>query len=151
MAFDELHFHRRRGLRAWERIGHPLDTLTMLACMAWALLATPTPEHVAVYAGLAVLSCLFITKDEIVHARHCAPGEHWVHALLFVVHPLSLGSVALLWPALHPPVSGWASALPVIASARRIFVGQFVVTASFCVYQALYWNVRWTKRSPAAP
>src|SRR5258708_33252451 len=114
MAFDELHFHRKRGLGAWERIGHPLDTLTVLACSAWAFLVRPTPGHVAVYAGLAVVSCLFITKDEGVHARRCTPGEHWVHALLFIVHPLSLGSLALLWPSLHPSVQGWPGVLPVI-------------------------------------
>jgi len=149
MAFDELHFHRKRGLPAWERIGHPLDTLTVLACIGWALVARPTPGHLAVYATLAIASCLFITKDEIVHARSCTPGEHWLHALLFTVHPLSLGSIALLWPSLQPPAAGWASVVPRIASAPLIALGQLVVTGSFCVYQAVYWNIPWLKRAPA--
>ncbi len=29
MAVDEVHFHRQRGLPRWERLGHPLDTLTV--------------------------------------------------------------------------------------------------------------------------
>jgi hypothetical protein len=31
MAVDEVHFHRQRGLPRWERLGHPLDTLTVCA------------------------------------------------------------------------------------------------------------------------
>ncbi len=47
MAVDELHFHRRRGLGRWERLGHPLDTLTVLACIGWTLAVTPTAAHAA--------------------------------------------------------------------------------------------------------
>jgi hypothetical protein len=151
MGFDELYFHRKRGLGAWERIGHPLDTLTVLACVAWALLAAPSPAHVAVYAALALVSCLSITKDEVVHARRCSAGEHWVHALLFIVHPLSLGSVAMLWATLHAPAQGWAGVLPGPFFGRTVLLGQLVVTASFCAYQAVYWNMPWTTRSQAAP
>ena len=147
MTFDEVYFHRKRGLELWERIGHPLDTLTVLVCMAWLALATPSPSHLAIYVGLAAFSCLFITKDEIVHARRCAPGEHWVHAVLFVVHPLCLGSLALLWPSLHSPVTVLSS-VPPIPWAAPIVRAQFVVTASFCVYQAAYWNLPWIKRVP---
>jgi 2-polyprenyl-6-hydroxyphenyl methylase/3-demethylubiquinone-9 3-methyltransferase len=138
MGFDELYFHRKRGLGLWERVGHPLDTLTVLACMAWLALAAPSPGHLTVYVGLAAFSCLFITKDEVVHARVCAPGEHWVHALLFIVHPLCLASLALLWPSLHPPVVG-PLGLPAIPGAARIFAAQCAVTSSFCLYQAAYW------------
>lgn len=35
MAVDEAHFHRWRGLPRWERLGHSLDTLTVLACFMW--------------------------------------------------------------------------------------------------------------------
>jgi hypothetical protein len=150
MAFDELYFHRKRGLGLWERIGHPLDTLTVLVCIAWVALAAPSPAHAAVYVGLAVFSCLFVTKDEFVHARRCTPGEHWLHAILFLVHPLSLASLALLWPSLHPPVAD-LQRLPAITSAARIITAQFVVTASFCVYQTMYWNLPWKKRMPATP
>jgi hypothetical protein len=151
MAFDEVYFHRKRRLDAWERIGHPLDTLTVLVCIAYVALAAPSPGHVAGYAALAAFSCLFITKDEGVHARRCTPGEHWLHAVLFLVHPLSLASLALLWPSLHPPVAGPLSSVPFIASGARIVTAQFVLTAAFCVYQIVYWNVRWTKRAAATP
>jgi 2-polyprenyl-6-hydroxyphenyl methylase/3-demethylubiquinone-9 3-methyltransferase len=106
--------------------------------MAWLKLAAPSAAHLAVYVGLAAFSCLFITKDEIVHARLCAPGEHWVHAILFIVHPLCLASLALLWPSLHPSVSALPG-VPAIPGGARVFAAQLVVTSSFCVYQAAYW------------
>jgi hypothetical protein len=143
MAFDELHFHRRRGLGAWERIGHPIDTLTVLACIGWALFRPPTAGGVGVYVALAALSCLFVTKDEFVHARRCSPGEHWLHALLFVVHPVALVSVALMWPGLHAravALPRWLAEAKAVSGALLV---QFGVTASFCVYQAAYWNLRW--------
>lgn len=128
MVVDEGHFHRKRGLGAWERIGHPLDTLTVIACLAWTHLASPSPRAVAIYAMLAVVSCLFITKDELVHARRCSGGEHWLHAILFVVHPLALLAIGLLWSD----------------AQRTILTGQLVLTAAFCAYQTLYWNFEWT-------
>jgi hypothetical protein len=150
MAFDEFYFHRKRGLGLWERVGHPLDTLTVLVCIAWVALVAPSPAHTMVYLGLAIFSCLFVTKDEFVHALRCSPGEHWVHAILFLVHPLSLASLALLWPSLHPPVAD-IPPVPAIPFAARIVTAQFVVTASFCVYQTIYWNLPWNKGTPATP
>jgi hypothetical protein len=142
MGFDELYFHRKRGLGLWERIGHPLDTLTVVACFGWVLLVTPTRTAVASYVALAAMSCLIITKDEWVHARRCSPGEHWVHALLFLVHPVTLASAGMLWPALHarPALLPWAT-----ADRSLFFVvgGQFVLTAAFCIYQVAYWNLPW--------
>jgi len=37
IMIDEFYFHVRRGLPKWERLGHPLDTLTVLACFAFVL------------------------------------------------------------------------------------------------------------------
>jgi hypothetical protein len=151
MGFDEFHFHRRRGLGAWERVGHPLDTLTVLACIAWALFTRPDVGNVACYVGLAICSCLFITKDEFVHARRCSPGEHWVHALLFVVHPLGLASVAILWRALHAEGGGPLPAWPFdSAAAARLLLVQFLVTAAFVVHQTIYWNFPWLRRPRAS-
>ena len=59
MLVDELLFHRARGLPKWERIGHPLDTLTVVTTYAWALLHTPTKGAVVGFALLAAFSCLF--------------------------------------------------------------------------------------------
>ncbi len=44
------------GLGAWERIGHPLDTSTVLACLGWVLFA-PTQRSVEFYVLLALVSC----------------------------------------------------------------------------------------------
>jgi hypothetical protein len=142
-GFDELYFHRRRGLGTWERIGHPFDTLTVLACMAWAMHSAPDARGIAVYVGLAIVSSLAITKDEWVHARACSPSEHWLHALLFVTHPLGLISFGLLWPALHvrrgASLDGWADA----ASIAPWLYAQFALTLAFCLHQIVYWNVPW--------
>src|SRR5262245_51416141 len=97
MTLDEFHFHRRRGLPRWERVGHPLDTLTALTCFGWLLFTTPSAFSISVYAALSVFSCLFVTKDESVHTKHCGSGEHWLHAMLFILHPLVMLCAGLLW------------------------------------------------------
>lgn len=128
MAVDEGLCHRRRGLPRWERIGHPLDTLTMALCYGWLALARPTTPHaVVVYVWLALFSCLFITKDEFVHARLCTPLEMWLHAVLFVVHPLVLLVFGLAW---------WWGA------PRWLFALQLAITLAFAGYQILYWRRR---------
>ena len=145
MLVDELHFHRRRGLGAWERIGHPLDTLTVLACLTWARFVAPSDRAIAIYAVLALASCLFITKDEAVHAAACRAGEHWLHSILFVVHPMSLASIGLVWPALHAaPGEGpsWLRGVPVAAMVTT----QLALTSAFFLYQLLYWNLPWRRR-----
>ncbi|HEY5951987.1 MAG TPA: bifunctional 2-polyprenyl-6-hydroxyphenol methylase/3-demethylubiquinol 3-O-methyltransferase UbiG [Kofleriaceae bacterium] len=126
MIVDEFWFHRRRGLPTWERLGHPLDTLTIVSCLAW-LLATPPNAAVAVpvYAGLAIFSTLFVTKDEGVHARLCGGGEHWLHSVLFAMHPIVLAAFAWLW---------WHG-------ERSLLIGQLAVTLAFMTYQLVYWNV----------
>jgi hypothetical protein len=148
MAADELWFHRRRGLPRWERIGHPLDTLSVLACLACAALWAPSRSAVWGYGALALLSCALITKDESVHAERCAPAEHWLHAALFVLHPLVLGVVALLWCAraqqpLAAAVGEWTGvALPSSRWAARGIAAQASLVACFALYQTLYWNAR---------
>lgn len=131
MLVDELHFHRRRGLPRWERIGHPLDTGTVLACYATAIVLPWNAQSLAVYVGLAAFSCLFVTKDEFVHARACSPAEHWLHAVLFVLHPLVLAGAALLWRE----------------GARSILLVQAALTLAFALYQLIYWNVAWQRLS----
>jgi hypothetical protein len=132
MVTDEFHFHRARRLPRWERIGHPLDTLTVLSCYAVTLAFSPGDRAVAAYAALAVFSCLFVTKDEIVHARLCGPAEHWLHALLFVLHPVVLAVAALLW---------------IQGGHRALLAGQALATLAFGVYQVVYWNIPWKQPS----
>ncbi|MCM2278886.1 MAG: hypothetical protein NDJ89_12495 [Oligoflexia bacterium] len=131
---DELVFHRKRGLPRWERLGHPLDTLSVVACLLWLLTRPFTPHALAIYVLLALFSTLLVTKDEWVHASHCPPGEHWLHSILFALHPMMLGAAAGLW---FLAVDGKDSGLffPVIGA-------QAALAASFAVYQAVYWNFR---------
>ena len=148
MAFDELYFHRKRGLGRWERVGHPLDTLTMVACLGWVLLVAPSRAAIMSYAALATFSCVFVTKDEWVHARHCSAGEHWVHALLFLVHPMTLAAVAVVWPALHGRSSTHVAWIEGDRLVPPVVMGQLALAAAFCVYQAAYWNLPWRRASP---
>jgi small-conductance mechanosensitive channel len=135
MLVDELHFHRRRGLPRWERIGHPLDTLTVVACFAVTVGVPFSTGALGMYVALAAFSCLFITKDEIVHAARCAAGEQWLHAVLFVLHPIVLAAAALLW----------------YRGAHALLVGQTAVTVAFGVYQLVFWNVPWKSRPAPTP
>jgi hypothetical protein len=136
MSVDEFVFHRRRGLPRWERVGHPLDTLTAAACYGW-LLAVPAsePHALGVYVTLSAFSCLFITKDEIVHARLCEPLESWLHAVLFVLHPIVFLAFGLIW------VSG---------SDAWALQGALVSTLVLFTYQIVYWNVRPANEPKAA-
>jgi hypothetical protein len=133
MVVDEGWFHRRRGLPLWERMGHPLDTLTVAIGYAWLFDAHRGDRHaLTVYVGLSFLSCLFITKDEFVHARVCSAGEGWLHAILFILHPIVFAAFGVLW---------WTGASPWILRT------QLVLTLAFGGYQVLYWSVPW-KRKP---
>lgn len=135
MLVDEFWFHRRRGLGWWERIGHPVDTLTVLVCYGVALFTPYSPTALAWYVGCAVFSMLCVTKDEFVHARRCSPGEHWLHAVLFLLHPVTLAAAALIWMDAPPGAAAW----------RGFLAGAFGVVAVFGLYQLLYWNV-WRPR-----
>ena len=116
MAIDEGVFHRRRGLPRWERIGHPLDTATITLCIVARLWGA----SLAVYVVLGVVSTLFVTKDEAVHAKLCTAGEHWLHSILFVLHPIVL---AALWFA-----------------SDRIVIAQLTIVVAFASYQIIYWR-----------
>ncbi len=126
MIVDEIWFHHRRELPRWERIGHPLDTLTVAVCLAWLLAVSPANgAALPVYAVLAVVSTLFVTKDEWVHASACGAGEQWLHSLLFTLHPVLLATFAYVW---------WHG-------YNGLLVGQLCVTFAFMTYQIVYWNV----------
>ena len=151
IGIDELYFHHKRSLPKWERIGHPLDTLTVLACLGWIVVVTPTSPAVGIYVGLCIFSSIFILKDELVHREQCESIEHWLHVVLFTLHPLVLISAGLLWPALHsteqnfPLViySGWE---------RQFFLANLTTILAFVTYQTVYWNLIWkpTQRSATA-
>jgi hypothetical protein len=125
MTFDEGYFHRQRGLPRWERIGHPLDTATVVLCYAWLALTKPSASFaLPVYVALSAFSCLFVTKDEVVHARLCTRAECWLHAILFVLHPVVLAAFAFAW--LH--------------GALWMIHAQLALTIALGVYQVTYWS-----------
>ena len=141
MAFDELYFHRRRVLKKWERLGHPLDTLTVLICLVWLLIAQPNSTNLLVYAILGTFSTIFITKDEWQHQKYCKSGEHWLHALLFILHPLVFIAAGLLWYADYPSqihqfisYEGWEH--------YQLLTGSLMIFGCG-IYQLLYWNIKW--------
>ncbi len=127
MFFDEFYFHHRRGLPAWERIGHPLDTLSVLACFAFLVFYVPTEMNLKIYIGLCIFSSLFITKDEFIHAKKCAGGEHWLHSSLFILHPVVFFMGGLMWMRqIH----------------LDLLVGQSFALIIFMIYQVIYWSLR---------
>ncbi len=128
MFVDEFAFHRRRGLPRWERLGHPLDTLTAAACYGFLVAVPPTAPHaVAIYVGLCAFSCLFITKDEIVHATRCEPLETWLHAVLFVLHPIVFLAFGWLW---FFGIEAWLTPCALAS------------TLALAAYQFAFWNLR---------
>lgn len=138
IAFDEAYFHMRRGLPKWERIGHPVDTATVLICMLFVLFVPYSATSLKWYIGLGILSCVMVTKDEWVHKHHCPATENWLHALLFINHPLVLSLVGVFW---------WALALPVLptwlpqSDTMLLFLPmQTIGVACFMFYQIIYWN-----------
>ena len=123
IVLDEFIFHRKRGLPRWELIGHPIDTATVLACLAFLIFMDRTRVNEIIYSGMAIISCLCVTKDEWVHWKFCPPGELWMHAVLFILHPIVLFSAMSMWEINTPIIAAVASAISV-----------------FFVYQVVYWN-----------
>lgn len=125
MFFDEFYFHRRRQLPLWEKIGHPLDTLSVLICYLYILIREPSQNHLLIYIGLCFFSCLLITKDEFVHTQLCEAKENWVHSLLFVLHPITFVSAGFVW---------WYDLNP------ELIALQVTVIIIFLFYQIIYWS-----------
>jgi len=148
IGVDEAWFHRRRGLPRWERIGHPVDTFTVLLCMGYALLIPYSKSAAWPYACLAVFSCLMVTKDEFVHKEHCPASENWLHAILFLLHPIALASAGILWPIAQgfSPLPCFSSWLEHRETLRLSLAVQFGAMGCFMAYQIIYWNFIWEER-----
>lgn len=149
ISIDEFYFHFRRGLPKWERIGHPLDTLTTLVCFALILFAPYSSFYLKIYIGLALFSCLFVTKDEFVHKECCPASEQWLHALLFTNHPIVLTIAGLLWPIASGMTGpSWLSGLNFYGETMRVcLLLQTGFIALFFIYQTIYWNVIWKDKT----
>jgi hypothetical protein len=141
MIVDEFYFHRQRGLPKWERWGHPIDTLSVLAVYAVALWVPYTTFALYVFLALAAFSSLLITKDEWVHSRVCKPGEQWLHAILFVLHPVVLASLGAVWASSAIRFADLQSLKPAIGIGAAM-------TLLMLVHQVVYWNFGpWLARS----
>lgn len=125
MFFDELYFHRKRGLPLWEKIGHPIDSLSVFFCYLYLYLQTPTINNLYVYIGLSAFSCVLVTKDEFVHTEKCEAKENWLHAFLFILHPITFLAAGLIW---------WQN-----LNATFIQLQPLVIFA-FMAYQIIYWS-----------
>jgi hypothetical protein len=149
ITFDEFYFHVRRGLPKWERIGHPLDTLTVLVCFAFITFVPYSSLALKLYIGLAIFSCIFVTKDEFVHKECCPASEQWLHALLFINHPIVLASAGLLWLVIDGTTTpAWLSSLAPHADLLRTALKmQIGCVALFLSYQTLYWNFLWKDKA----
>lgn len=130
IALDEGIFHYKRGLPRWERIGHPLDTLGTLLCMLFVLFIPYNPLTFKIYIGLAIFSSILITKDEFVHAEHCPGAEQWLHAALFILHPITLAAAGYIW---------FARLTPLVLFLQV----QAILMALFLTYQIVFWNFIW--------
>lgn len=135
MVVDEFYFHQKRGLPKWERIGHPLDTITVIAPLLYSLLVKFSGQTAIVYIGLALFSCIFIVKDEIIHKDICSRMEMILHGLLFVLHPLVFLGTYIFWQRGGVELFGQRLDFSII-----IFI-QLIMTTSFLIYQVLYWGI----------
>ncbi len=136
MLFDEFYFHRKRGLPRWEAYGHPLDTFSVLLCYGFILGCPASSPSRWFYLVLVILSCIHITKDEWLHLKLCSGTEQWLHSLLFILHPITLGLAG--W--------GWLHSHLFHDSYFIFIIFQFLMTFCFMAYQFLYWRTRWTRR-----
>ncbi len=149
IGFDEVFFHLKRGLPRWERIGHPLDTLTVLCCMGYVLWVPFSQSALIGYIALAAFSTFFVTKDEFVHKEHCPAPEQWLHAVLFALHPVTLAVAGFIWPVVQgvevtPWIANWLSSPH---SLHTFLLGQFVSMGLFFLYQIVYWNFLWKEKT----
>lgn len=134
IIFDEFYFHRARFLPRWELVGHPIDTF----CLLFFLLTIQTISRdssmgLPAVIMTGVISCLVITKDEWVHKKHATGTESWLHALLFVIHPVVVGAFFLLW---------WSSEG---AGLMRLATGAVALHFFYQVFEAVR---RWPGRVP---
>jgi hypothetical protein len=148
MVFDEGYFHIRRGLPNWEKIGHPIDTCSVLLCIGWVLFVPFSKAALIIYICLASFSSILVTKDEFVHKEHCPATENWLHALLFTLHPITLACAGFMWPVIQGvPVASWITLWLDQPEKLHLFIQtQFGVMTLFLFYQIIFWNVIWKNK-----
>lgn len=145
IGVDEGVFHIKRGLPKWERIGHPLDTLSLILCMLIVVFLPFSQSMLSLYCICALISCLMVTKDEFVHKHHCPALEHWLHACLFLLHPITLFAAAIAWPITQElPIAAWLMPFATHPQALTLFLKiQTLMMTLFFIYQVVFWNFIW--------
>jgi hypothetical protein len=145
MLFDEGYFHIKRGLPKWEKIGHPLDTLSVLLCIGFTLFVPFSTVNLKIYIALAIFSSILVTKDEFVHKHHCPASENWLHALLFTLHPITLCIAGFIWPIIQDQeLSLWIHKILNNKQNLKLFMQvQFCMGTLFLFYQIIFWNFIW--------
>lgn len=143
LVIDEVFFHRKRGLPLWEKISHPIDTLSVLTVTLFCIITSPsTLSFEIIFFALSFASCCLVTKDEWVHSKLCTPGENWIHAALFILHPLVFCSLYLIWKSKSSIGSIFSSSfLEQIALGQVLlepFAGLLIFTLTI---QIVYWNL----------
>jgi hypothetical protein len=148
IGIDEGYYHIKRGLPVWERIGHPIDTLFFLLCLLFTLFMPYSDTNLKIYIGLTILSCLMVTKDEFVHKHYCPAAENWLHALLFILHPITLITAGLMWPVIQgATVPTWLLYWLDNSEALHTFMtGQTLLIFIFFAYQVIFWNFIWKEK-----
>ena len=106
------------------------------------------PMNADVFIGFSIFSCLMVTKDEFIHKEHCPGAENWLHALLFLLHPITLAVTGMIWPISQGvEVSPWMMSWLDNPEALRIFlILQTAAIALFFSYQLIFWNFIWKNR-----
>lgn len=139
MIFDEFFFHRKRILPKWERIGHPIDTVFILLCFLVVICLPMTKLSIILYFSLSVLSCFIIVKDESIHLKYCGKYEQYLHALLFILHPILLIILFFSWSSF---TKSYFSDMDYFNSPllKNIIYFQFISATLFLSYQILFWN-----------
>lgn len=140
MLFDEFYFHWRREVPKFERIGHPIDTFSVLICYFCIAFLEMNYRNFIVYIIFSVLSCLCVVKDEAIHKKYCSVHEQFLHALLFILHPIILFALLICWPSVQSSQFG----LFVFQSEflYKFFYIQLTVSCLFFLYQVIYWNFK---------
>ena len=124
MVADEWAFHRVRVLGKWESWGHVADSVAFASVLVLPALAAPEGAALGWYVAAGAASTVMVAKDQWIHARECTGSEHWVHALLFSLHPAVLIAVGALWARGE-------------GAEARAFLP--LVVLGFSVYQYAYW------------
>jgi hypothetical protein len=145
LCLDEFYFHYRRGLPKWEIIGHPLDTLTILFGILFLKYRSYSEDNLKIYIIISFFSCIFVTKDELLHHKLCTTGEMWVHGLLLICHPIIFICAAYIKWFPHSPQDKYFYQL---MSLNRSFNQLPNTMMLILVYEIIFWSVVWKRIFP---